>query len=94
MLSDYRRLSCVFGRIRRQIGAGVPCLAGEVVEEVVAQYSGDSPQQLDIDVFFVEYAVNVAPVAMELRREPCHRAFLGHRIEDFFYLFAYVHCCC
>lgn len=69
-------------RIGDIVGNCLLYLSGEVPEEVVFKYYGDSLQQLRINSGTVEYVIDIDAVAVQLTCEPRHGVFLGMTAQN------------
>ena len=72
------------GRVRHEctVVSYIVCRLGafhvfrQVLEEIVSEGCGDTPQQGRVNAFALENVVHVLPVAIQLAGKPCHRTFL------------------
>ena len=41
----------------------VSCAVGKIAEKIMAEDAGDAPEQVDVDILFPEYLVNIGACA-------------------------------
>lgn len=64
--------NCIlFGHTRRVSSVDA---VGKVLEEVVPEDAGDTPEQMNVNIFFFEYFIDVGTCTAQLGSEPSHCA--------------------
>lgn len=53
----------------------------EITEEIMVEYLGNLRQEMDIDILFLEDAINVASVTIQLSGKPVYSASLRHLVK-------------
>ena len=56
-----KKRNCILFGYTREV-SGVDAV-GQITEEIVAEDAGDAPEQVDVDILFPEYLVNIGACA-------------------------------